>query len=102
MSSIYKDCCTVWTGWLRRERQARWRGSGPLLGRVRGCRRLARSPPQVWISLQRNVTNITATTCSGDGGGVQEAQLVTRGQGAVSLDTRLNGVTIATQTLALD
>ena len=40
--------------------------------------------------------------CSGDGGGVQEAQLVTRGQGAVSLDTRLNGVTIATQTLALD
>ena len=41
-------------------------------------------------------------TCSGDGGGVQEARLVTRGQGAVSLDTRLNGVTIATQTLALD
>ena len=65
-------------------------------------RRLARLPPQVWISLHCNVTNIIATSCSGDGGGVQEAQLVTRGQGAVSLDTRLNGVTIATQTLALD
>ena len=63
-------------------------------------RRLARSPPQVWISL--HVTTIISTSCTGDGGGVQEAQLVTRGQGAVSLDTRLNGVTIATQTLALD
>ena len=48
------------------------------------------------------ITTHIATSCSGDGGGVQEAQLVTRGQGAVSLDTRLNGVTIATQTLALD
>ena len=69
---------------------------------VRGCRRLAWLLPQVWISVHYNVTNTIVTSCSGDGGGVQEAQLVTRGQGAVSLDTRLNGVTIATQTLALD
>ena len=94
MSSIYKDCCTVWTGWLQEGATGQVAGFWPPVGEGEGVQEAG--------TVTSTGVDITALTCSGDGGGVQEAQLVTRGQGAVSLDTRLNGVTIATQTLALD